>query len=298
MAGKAMAGASESAAGSEASLQDHAGVAHYLCQLNALILTRHLALLMIEAQRHRGASMGVLAGNREFRSRVSQSQAVIQRYLAVVEQLNVQGGELIQPQQWLGIKRDWRALTDQWQSDAVMTNFEFHNHFIDSLLRLIWEIVSEARLVDAGGPDEGIARMVQNITLKLMPELLEDIARVRGLATHVCSLGGSQPEFDSRLVSLMHALSMNKEKLRIVSRALQHDTLRAVPTLPEILLHDHKLDQLQQTVNTRVNGATRIQVNSAELFEFATDVIDTYAQVIHDGVTFFRRRIERRLGCV
>lgn len=279
---------------------DHAPVANYLQQLNTLILARHLTLLMIEAQKHRGASMAVLAGNREFMPRVKQSQQVIQRYLSVIDQLNRNGGELIEEDKWQSVKHDWLALIDHWQTDPVMTNFEFHNHFIDNMVRLIWELVGSARLSQAGesagAGSEGMSGMVLNITLKLMPELLENIARVRGLATHVCSLGHSDVEFDSRFVTLIHSLNMNKEKMRIVSKALQHDTLCAVPSLPEILLHDHKLDQLQQTVSTKITGAGVIELNSKELFDFASDIIDAYSQVIHDGITFFRRRIEHRFG--
>ncbi len=274
----------------------HAPVASYLRQLNTLILARHLTLLMIEAQKHRGASMAVLAGNREFESRVNQSQRLIQRYLDVIQQLNQQAGGLIPEEKWQGINRDWQALIEHWHTDPAMINFEFHNRFIDRLLKLVWELVDQARLVEAGRPSEGMAHMVLSVTLKLMPELLENIARVRGLATHVCSLGHSDMEFDSRFVSLMHSLNMNKEKMRIISRGLRHDILRAVPSLPEILLHDHKLDQLQHTVGSRITGADRIRLNSEELFDFASDVIDTYSQVIHDGITFFRRRLERELG--
>ena len=74
--------------------------------------------------------------------------------------------------------------------------------------------------------------------------------------------------------------------------------LKAVPSLPEILLQDHKLDQLQQTVSTKIRGCPSIHINSEELFDFASEIIDTYSQVIHDGITFFRRRIEHELGRV
>ncbi|ALP53793.1 hypothetical protein Tel_11985 [Candidatus Tenderia electrophaga] len=280
-----------------------AAAARYLQQLNTLILARHVTLLMIEAQKHRGASLAVLAGNREFMPRVVQSQQVIRRYLAVIDHLNRHSGKLIADAHMRTLKRDWLALIEHWQTDPAMTNFEFHNHFIDSMIKHIWQLVGDARLararVESGGAAmPGMSKLVLNITLKLMPELLENIARLRGLATHVCSLGHSDTEFDSRFVSLIHALNMNKEKMRIVCRALQHDTLRAVPSLPEILLHDHKLDQLQQTVTRNISGAASIQLNSKELFDFASDIIDSYSQVIHDGISFFRRRIERELGGV
>jgi len=227
--------------------------------------------------------------------RVKQSQKVIWRYLAVIEQLNQNSGGLISDEKLQSINHDWQVLIEHWQTDPVMTNFEFHNHFIDSMVKLVWEQVGSARLVQ-GSKADGVSRMVLNITLKLMPELLENIARLRGLATHVCSLGHSDVDFDGRFISLISALNMNKEKMRIVCKALQHDTLRAVPSLPEILLHDHKLDQLQQTVSSTIVGSGSIELNSKDLFDFASDIIDTYSQVIHDGITFFRRKIERELG--
>jgi hypothetical protein len=285
----------ESSIKHETHAETHVPVANYLQQLNTLILARHLTLLIIETQRHRGASMAVLAGNREFLPRVKQSQKVIWRYLAVIEQLNQNSGGLISDEKLQSINHDWQVLIEHWQTDPVMTNFEFHNHFIDSMVKLAWEQVGSARLIQ-GGEAEGVSRMVLNITLKLMPELLENIARLRGLATHVCSLGHSDVDFDGRFISLISSLNMNKEKMRIVCKALQHDTLRAVPSLPEILLHDHKLDQLQQMVSSTIIGSDSIELNSKDLFDFASDIIDTYSQVIHDGITFFRRKIERELG--
>ena len=279
-------------------IDDPAPVVNYLNQLNTLILTRHVILLMIEVQKHRGASMAVLAGNREFAARVSQSQRIIHRYLEIIQQLNQQAGMLISEDRWQSINHDWQALIEHWQTDPVMTNFEFHNHFIDSMVKLIWEQVCNAHLVAAAKPSEGTSRMLLTITLKLMPELLENIARVRGLATHVCSLGRSDAEFDSRFISLLHALNINKEKMRTISKTLQHNTLRAVPSLPEILLHDHKLDQLQQTVGSKIIGVDGIELSGKELFRFASEVIESYAQVIHDGITYFRSRAERQLGTV
>ena len=249
----------------------HAPVAEYLQHLNTLMLVRHVALLMIEVQKHRGASMAVLAGNQEFATRVEHSQCVIQRYIEVIQQLNLQAGQPIARDKWQSIKHDWQALIAHWQNDPVMANFEFHNHLIDCMVKLIWELISQCRFSCDAQSDSSVAdemsQVLLTITLKLMPELLENMARVRGLAAHVCSLGASSAEFDSRFVALLHDLNMNKEKMRVISRALQHDTLRAVPSLAEILLHDHKLDHLKQMVSTKIIGAADITVRSEELFD-------------------------------
>ncbi len=274
---------------------NHAPIAEYLQHLNSLMLVRHVALLMLEMQKHRGASMAVLAGNQAFVSRVDQSQSVIHRYIEIIQQLNQQTGQLISRDKWNSIKHDWQALIAHWQNDPVIANFEFHNHLIDRMVKLIWELSSHYRYSSDDLAVEETPQIVLTITLKLMPELLENIARARGLATHVCSLGTSNAEFDSRFVSLLHDLNMNKEKMRVISRTLQRDTLRAVPSLPEILLHDHKLDHLKQMVSTKIIGATDITLKSDELFDFASDVINTYSQVIHDGISFFRSRIEQQL---
>ncbi len=119
-------------------------VPHYIQQQNVLTIVRHLGLLLMEAQKHRGTSMAMLEGDAKFESRVLHEQAVIQRLLEVTAQINLQCAEIIPAEKWQRVERDWQDLVQNWSDDTVITNFELHSHFIECILKLVWKLVEAA----------------------------------------------------------------------------------------------------------------------------------------------------------
>lgn len=282
---------------------NEARVSDYLKQLNQLTLIRHLGLLLIEAQKHRGTSMAVLEGNDQFESRVLSEQLVIARLVEVINHIDPQ--ESLMPEaMWPGIKDDWQALQHHWRDDTVIANFEFHSHFIDRIVKLIWALAQTADYFSvvpsppqADDGNTALAYSAQNhhtlvkIAFKLMPEMLENIAKLRGLATHACVRGYCDNQSQSRFSHLLQSLNLNKESLRKASRLLQHEALLAVPSLPSILLHEHKLTKLQTLID-EIAISDRIRVKSLDLFDFATEIIDNYSQIIRDALLAFQARLE------
>jgi len=284
---------------------------YYLKQLNLLTIIRHLSLLFMETQKHRGTSMAVLEGDLEFEPQVMHEQAVIQRLIYVIAYINRQSGESVFVEKWQGIEKDWESLVQNWRNDTVIANFEFHNHIIDSMVKLIWDLAGEAgyfssllRSKAIPGSDAVKADLLYSeknqvlliqIALKLMPEMLENIAKLRGLATRASVRGYCDSEAHSRFSCLLQSLNLNKERLRVTSRSLQHEALRAVPSLPSILLHEHRLDKLQTLIQNKVMVNGEISLKGLEIFGYATNIIDVYSQIIRDAVSTFQQRIEYAL---
>lgn len=283
----------------------------YLQQLNLLTMTRHLSMLLMEAQKHRGTSMAVLEGDSAFEPQVLHEHSIIQRLIDVLSHLNKNHCRANLQKKWQDIEKDWQSLIHNWRNDTVIANFEFHSHIIESMVKLIWELAGEAdyfslvyeqSAVAAGGDlksalfySEKNHELLIQISLKLIPEMLENIAKLRGLATHASVRGYCDGVTQSHFSYLLQSLNLNKEKLRLVSRSLQHDALRAVPSLPSILLHEHKLDQLQLMIQNKIMNNEEISVKGLYIFNFATEIIDVYSQIIRDAITAFQRRLEYAL---
>jgi len=284
---------------------------HYLQQLNLLTVIRHLSMLLMEAQKHRGTSMAVLEGDLLFEPQVLHEQSIIQRLIEVINHLNRNYCPTVLADKWQNIEQGWQSLILNWRNDTVIANFEFHSHIIESMVKLIWELAGEAdyfssvpdnnSITGRGDAESTLFYSERNhehliqVSLKLMPEMLENIAKLRGLATHASVRGYCDGVTQSHFSYLLQSLNLNKEKLRMVTRSLQPDALRAVPSLPSILLYEHRLDQLQLLIQNKIMNNEEISVKGAYIFNFATEIIDVYSQIIRDAISAFQHRLEYAL---
>ncbi len=287
-------------------------VLEYTHQVNSLTLIRYLNLLVITCQKYRGAGIALLGGDITFENGVHALQRQIHWSLKNIRVLNQQYGSIIQDNEWFEIESHWEALTQNWRSDTVITCFEMHSHFIEMLHKLMWSICvnayyfsmipkldgaeiapSSLKKVLSGHKDHQV--LVQ-ITMRLMPEMIETIARIRGIATHAVVCGVCDHEHKLRLSYLIQKLNAQKEQLAVVPKSLQHGTLTRLPSLAHLLLYEHKLDQLQQTLRNDVMCEGEINLVSQQLFEFATSIIDVYYNVIEDGMLYFQQNLEGMLA--
>ena len=284
---------------------------HYLQQLNLLTVIRHLSMLLMEAQKHRGTSMAVLEGDLEFEPQVLHEQYIMQRLIEVVNHFNQNYCPTVLADKWQNVEQGWQSLIHNWRNDTVIANFEFHSHIIESMVKLIWDLAGEAgyfssvpdnnSITGYGDTESTLIYSEKNhehliqISLKLMPEMLENIAKLRGLATHASVRGYCDGVTQSHFSYLLQSLNLNKEKLRLVTRSLQPDALRAVPSLPSILLYEHRLDQLQLLIQNKIMNNEEISLKGVYIFNFATEIIDVYSQIIRDAISAFQHRLEYAL---
>lgn len=278
----------------------------YLAQLNSLLIIRHLNLLLIAAQKHRGATLASLDGGIDFAAKVPVLQQQIASYLSILERLNIQGGELISPADLAEIHREWEGLVCHLDESPVIASFELHSHFMDKLIKLIWRLAMRCQLFarkassehwqETDDYNERDHRALVQITMKLLPELIETIAKIRGLATHAAVCGVCDKPHQVRFSYLFQQLNSQNEALRKFSMSLKRDTLTGMPVLSQILLNDHKLGQLQHMVTHQIVVIDKIDLQGHVVFDFATDIIDIYHRVINDGVGRMQSYIEKRIN--
>ncbi len=306
-----------------ADTDDHA-ILDYLKQLNALVLIRMLNPLIIACQQHRGASTVLLQGNGSFQPLVDALQTEIQKRIHALKTINHEYGHPIAERALAEIALEWEVLAQEWSRDTVITNFDFHSHFIEKLLGFMWDITQKAGYFFA--PTVGVAsaefnldgsgvpiapRKVSSITgarikksdhhavvtivIRDIPELIETMAKVRGLATHATVIGHCDRDHQLRLGTLLVELNHQKEKLIKSLRPLQHYMLSGMPALVDTLLHEHKLNQLLDLVNQEILGRSNITLESHQLFNFVTGIIEIYCAVIEQGIILIQRNNERAI---
>lgn len=295
----------------------------YLRQLNALVLIRMLNPLIIACQQHRGASTVLLEGNASFQPLVAALQVDIRKRIHALKTINREYGHIIAERALAEIELEWDVVVQEWSRDTVITNFDFHSHFIERLLGFTWDITHKANYFFS--PSAGVAPAEFNldgsgvpivshrshnhryqikksdhhalvaIVIRDIPALIETTAKVRGLATHATVMGHCDRDHQLRLGTLLIEMKHRKERLINALRPLQHYMLGGIPALVDTLLHEHKLNQLIEMVNQEIMGRGTIALESHQLFNFVTEIIEIYYTVIEQGVVLIQRNNERAL---
>ena len=288
-------------------------MSQYVNQLNSLIIIRHLNPLVIGAQKHRGASLALLEGDESYETQVDALQREISTRLEALGHLNEIYNFIIPEKKWNEVSQEWGALTAQWREDGVVTNFEFHCHFIERLMRLMWKVVLDtnyffsSKLIKEGsintlaisGDEPSFNNIDHHFIVQLIakdvPRLIETIAKIRGLATHAAVMKSCDQNHQTRLIHLLQTFSYQKEKIRGIPRSLKKETLQSLPTLMETLLHEHKLSQLLQTINNEIITSSDVTIDSHVIFDLATEIIDVYSAVIDQGLVLIQKNIDASL---
>src|SRR5690606_12298743 len=124
-----------------------------------------------------------------------------------------------------------------------------------------------------------------NFVARELPEMIEQIARVRGLSTYIAACGEVEYHHDRKLRYVLQCAKQQNEKLRHQSERLRTVLKGAISSLPEIKAIELKLIYLMETVENDVLGGGTIKTNSHQLFKLATELIDVYWAVVNEGLT-------------
>jgi len=269
----------------------------------ALNLVTQLNHLVKAIQQHRGISMGLLAGNRAFEEKFNALQKQIDRRLLMIDIFSGENGRLISLRDKDNIKLAWTTIRQGWQDDKVSDNFELHSHFIEQLFQLNLAIgkTLEAPPVDESGfAPKGqeshvtsYSRQVRQIELltficSLLPTMVENLAKIRGLASFAAAVGGAQYDHDRRLRYFLQCAREQNDKLRQCARRL-HEVLngefKAKIVIGEL---EAKFVHLIELVTHDVLSGKVINSSSSQLFNLATVLIDKYWSMVDEGLDIIR----------
>lgn len=276
-------------------------VARYLHHLRTLTVIRHTIPVIIASQQHRGMNLALLEEDLDYQERANELEKEIDSRLFALKLLNRELSYPVLAQDIEQLLLEWENVSN-WSGGPALENFNLHSHFIEQLLRLVWSasektgyfsgLVSVAEQLQPlpGIPEPGDEVLIRFL-LQETPELIELIARIRGLATHVSVLGVCDEEHTAWLDYLLRLLNQKKEKFRILDKTLKKYVLRELPVLIDMQIQDSRIVQLVKLVQDKIIGKAVINLESQVIFSMATSIIDSQTEVVYQGLNFIQSKM-------
>ncbi|MEJ2416063.1 MAG: lytic murein transglycosylase [Exilibacterium sp.] len=282
--------------------------AYYRQRQDALHLIKQLNRLTSGVQRHRGLSMALLSGDKRVQDEFAALQKQVDKRIAVLRAFARQSGDLISTRDQERLDNAWMTIKTDWHDDAVMDNFELHSHFIEQLLGLTTELAKRLEkpifeyLTRSMGTDAKLNTHLVHKQLGLlafacrqMPDMVELVAKIRGLATHVIVIGRCDFHQERKLRYLLQCTRVQNEKLRTQIDRMAASIKDNIASLPMVKAYDLKLMFLLNNVEQDVLKSSATTTDRRQLFELASQIIDVYVNVISDGLDLLQAWQERQL---
>lgn len=277
-------------------------VARYMHYLRTLTIIRHIVPIVIASQQHRGANLAYLEGDASYQTKVVELQTQIDYRLTTLQLINQ---ELSKPVAKLEIEQllqEWHNVKS-WSGGPALENFNLHSHFVEQLMRLVWQVTERSNFFfmdsmfpeDSGNNSRGDELIGDTLLIRFIlhetPELVELIARIRGIATHASVLGICDTEHSSRLDYLLRQLNQKKEQFRSMPKALHKYAVEDLPLLLDIQMQDSRIVQLVQLVENQILRKNKIELDSQDIFVMATSIINSQTEVVYQGLDFIQNKM-------
>lgn len=284
----------------------------YRQRQDAFLLIKQLNHMVIAVQRHRGMSMALLAGSQHFRGNFLTLQKQLERRLASLEVFAAYTGGLLKKRDKDNLHNAWHTIRADWQDDDVIDNFELHSHFIEQLQAMVGHL---ARLLER--PTSVVMKASTNIkrsweespatadalnqvdllcfATRQVPEMVEQVARIRGLATYAAAQGYCDYHHDRKLRYCMSCARSSNEQLRAQAERLERSLAGGLESLSLVKTYELKLMFLLNTVDGDILSGTTITADSQQLFNLATEIIDVYLAVVDEALDVVARWHEQDL---
>ena len=280
-------------------------VARYLHYLRTLTIVRHLVPVIIASQQHRGANLAYLEGDQSYKEKVAELQNQIDYRLTTLQLINQELSKPVLKPEVIQLLQEWHNVKS-WSNGPALENFNLHSHFVEQLMQLVWRVTERSNyfFMDPALPGSTSGQFPEHelsnggllirFILNETPQLIELIAKIRGIATHASVLGVCDADHASMLGYLLTQLNQKKERFRDLSKQLQQYAIRDLPQLMDIQMQDSKIVQLAQIVKDQIIQSDRIQLGSQDIFTMATSIINSQTEVVYQGLDYIQNRMHRQ----
>lgn len=284
----------------------------YRQRQDALNLIKQLIQMIKTVQRHRGMSMALLGGNTLFRAEFGHLQQQLERRLMSLQTFAAHTDKLLSARDQQNLRSAWVTISHDWQQDSVIDNYELHCHLLAQLLGMLATLAKQleqpvSKLIDAhfqsnsvGGDNAAYPNRFQylevlHFSTRLMPDVVEQIGRIRALSTYAAAIGHCDSHHDNKLRYVIQCTRVNNEKLRHQAKRMETLGDGKIGLPGQLKSYEIKLLFLLDMVEQDVLNHTTITTDSNRLFHLATDIIDFYLTLTEDGIVLINRWHEQDL---
>lgn len=254
-------------------------------------------------QRHRGATLALLGGDDSFRSQVQalQKQTTIQ--FDYLQCLNTATGQPLPESDYQQLTLSWLTIIKDWENDDIHHSFEFHSHLIELILRISRQL-SEAvlRTPELLIKNEALKSRIENSYLLPLSnlsqtcvielyELVEYLARIRGLGTHMAVIGNNNPDMGKRVSFWLQEFRYRKERFDQNIQLIANHYLPCLPGLKVLPNLNMKLNYFTSLLGHEMTSERTFQVPSHKLFLMGTEIIDGYLAVMDQANAVIRDQL-------
>jgi hypothetical protein len=272
---------------------------NYFQRLDGLSLVQQLIQILKAVQRHRGMSMGALGGSPAFQQEIHQLQSQLERHFQMLEVFSHRSGKLISAHQQENLLSAWITISQDWQEDSVILNYELHCHLVEQLLTMVSGLGKQLETPLYAPANEQASLPSQrfnylemlHFSTRLMPEVAEQIGRIRALATYVSASHVCDQDFRTKLSYLIQCTRVNNEKLRHHIKRVEQKPDSELLLLGQLKSYEVKLAFLLSMVESDILG-DKIQADSRRIFDLATDIIDLYLRAVIEGTQVLQKWLE------
>lgn len=264
-------------------------------------MVKQLIHMIKTVQRHRGMSMALLGGNHLFHEEFDRLQLQLEHRLTVLQTLAQQTGDLLSARDQDNLHSAWITIRHDWHQDSVIDNYELHCHLIEQLLGMLAGLGKQLEqpvsvlVTNPGAPPvtniDGAHYPrrfrhleVLHFTTRQMPAVIEQIGRIRALATYAAAIGHCDPHHDGKLRYVIQCTRVNNEKLRHQTKRLETILEEDTDLLGQLKSYEIKLIFLLNMTEQDVLAGKKITADSNRIFNIASDIIDVYFKVVDDGL--------------
>jgi len=239
--------------------------------------------------------MAFIEGDDSFEGSVIQLELEIESRFNKLAELNQAFRYLIPEPQWQSLINEYEALMSHWRDDSAISNFEFHNYFIDIIIKLLPQL-SDPVVDYTLGNTSSIAinkqKLLSEMTFQSIPSFIEILAKIRGLVTHASVTGSSDQQIRSRINYLLQSMAHYKEQIRITLTGIQNDKNYVTPRLFDPIIHEHKISQLNELISSEIMNKDSITTESHLIFDFVTNIINVYLSMIDLGISLLQSSVD------
>ena len=269
-------------------------------RLDLLVTILYLARFI---QRHRGATLALLGGDESFRHQVHALQHQTSAQFEYLQCINGCADQPLADNDFEQLNLGWVTIIKDWENDDLQQSFEFHSHLLELIIRLSRTLSEEILATPAGLEDNDALRsrvdnsftyplhnLTQTCVLDLY-ELVEYLARIRGLGTHMAVVGEADKEMGSRVAFWLQEFRYRKERFDQNIQLVSSQYLPCIPGLKSLPNLNMKLNYFISLLGHEMTSERSFKVPSHKLFLMGTEIIDGHLAVMDQANAVVRDQL-------